>query len=228
MQAYVMFGHSGYFGDYIDAIHASGGYLRKVVYNFSPDSGEPMSLIDRAAGYRAWAAARNHPGRELILEPIGEFSPASGDVHMLGFRGRKLVGLRDDLREQWGLEMAGLIHPTAYVSPLADIGPGVFIGAHATVASFVKIEEHAFINRAASVGHDCHLGAFCDIGPGAILASGIQVGRAAAVGIGAVIKEGVTLGEACFVAGAAMVLADVPPSTLVAGIPAVVKKQIER
>lgn len=228
MQPYVMIGHSAYFGDYVDAIHAVGGYLRKVVHNFPADTGQPKSLDERAADLRAWAAARNHPDRHLVVQPFDQFSPEDGDVHMLGFRSRKLVPLRDELRTRWGVEVAGLIHPAAYVSPLADIGPGVFIGAQATVAAFVTIEEHAFINRAASVGHDCRLGAFCDIGPGACLGSGIRVGRSAAVGIGAVVKEGLTLGDGCFVAGAAMVLADVPPGTLVAGVPAVVKKLIER
>lgn len=228
MQPYVMIGHSAYFGDYIDAIHSLGGYLRKVVYNFSPEAGPGKSLSERAEDYRRWAAARRHPGRELVVQPLGEFVPDGGDRHMLGFRGRKLVGLRDDMRARLGIQVEGLVHASAYVSPLAEIGPGVFIGAQATVASFVTIDEHAFINRGASIGHDCRLGAFCDIGPGAKLASGILVGAGAAVGIGAVVKEGVTLGEGCFVAGAAMVLEDVPPSTLVAGIPAVVKKTIER
>lgn len=228
MQPYAMIGHSTYFGDYIDAIHSIGGYLRKVVYNFPPEASPGKSLLDRAEEYRAWAAARQHPGQDLIVQPLEEFVPEDGDLHMLGFRGRKLVALRDDLQARHGIRFEGIVHASAYVSPMAEIGPGVFIGAHATVGSFVTIGEHAFINRTASVGHDCILGAYCDIGPGARLASGIHVGRGAAVGIGAVIKEGITLGDSCFVAGAAMVLEDVPPSTLVAGIPAVVKKTIER
>ena len=228
MQPYVMIGHSAFFGDYIDAIHSIGGYLRKVVYNFPPDAGAGKNLHQRAEEYRAWAAARQHPGRDLIVQPMAEFTPGDEDIHMLGFRGHKLVPLRDELRERRGIQVAGLIHATAYVSPFTTIGQGVFIGANATVGSFVTIGEHAFINRGASVGHDSHLEAFCDIGPGARVASGVRVGKSAAVGIGAVIKEGVTLGESCFVAGAAMVLADVPPSTLVAGIPAAIKKTIER
>ena len=46
------------------------------------------------------------------------------------------------------------------------------------------------------------------------------------VGANAVILPGVTIGEHCVVAAGAVVTKDVPPHSLVAGVPAKVIKQI--
>ena len=65
------------------------------------------------------------------------------------------------------------------------------------------------------------------IAPGASIGGYSIVKRFAFVGIGANTDTRITIGEGALVAGGAFVKEDVAPWTMVAGIPAVYKKDIE-
>jgi UDP-2-acetamido-3-amino-2,3-dideoxy-glucuronate N-acetyltransferase len=56
--------------------------------------------------------------------------------------------------------------------------------------------------------------------PGDAPLEGPRLGRASRIGGGAVICPGVEIGEEAYVAAGAVVTADVPPRTLVMGVPA--------
>lgn len=90
-----------------------------------------------------------------------EFYPAIGD---------------NNKRYQWILELdsenasiATIIHPSAYVSPLAVIGKGTAILPMAVVNTNVIICYGAIINIGAVVDHDCLLGVGVHIAPGAVV-----------------------------------------------------------
>ena len=72
----------------------------------------------------------------------------------------------------------------------------------------------------ASVDHDCHIGDFAHISPGAHLAGAVTVGRSAHVGMGASVMPGVTIGEESVVGAGAVVIRDVPAGVTVVGVPA--------
>ncbi len=60
-----------------------------------------------------------------------------------------------------------------------------------------------------------------------ITAEGIRVRDDVWIGSGAIITDGVTVGEGSVVAAGAVVIEDVPPHTVVAGIPAKAVRRIE-
>lgn len=227
MKQYVMFGQSGLFGDYADIIHALGGVLKKVVVNV-PDPAHPKrpSFEQRLARYNA--AQRGRSEAEAIVQRLEEFEPERGEAYVIGFRGPHTQPLRDRLVRTFGLRFETLIHPTAVISPAVEIGEGVIVNAGAIIASHVALGRYLLVNRGATVGHDGRLDEFTNIGPGANLASNVHVERGAAVGISATVVEDLTIGEYAYVAGGAMVIRDVEPGTLVAGVPAVVKKRSPR
>jgi len=127
-----------------------------------------------------------------------------------------------------------VVHPQAYVHPSAVligdvfIGPRVYVGPCAclrgdfgriVVEAGANIQDtcvlHAFPDRDLLVEEDGH------IGHGAML-HGCTIRRNALIGINAVINDRAVVGESAIVAASAFVKAEfeVPPRTLVAGIPA--------
>lgn len=127
-----------------------------------------------------------------------------------------------------------IVHPQAYVHPSAVligdvfVGPRVYIGPCACLrGDFGRI----VVEEGANIQDTCVLHAFPDrdlvvevdghIGHGAML-HGCTVRRNALVGINAVINDRAVVGESAIVAASAFVKAEfeVPPRTLVAGVPA--------
>lgn len=221
---YVMFGVHGLFGDYVDVIHACGGTLERVVLNIDePPAPVGKRFSDRLARYETWRRAQGDT-RPVEVVRIEEFLPAEGERYLFGFRGVKIRPLLRDLRQRFGLWFAPIVHPTAWVSPMATLGEGVFVGAGSVVGPHAGIGAFTLLNRGVLIGHDCQIGECNVIGPGAKLASAVHSGDGAIVGIGGVVLEELTLGAGCYVAAGAVALESVPERTLVAGLPAVVKK----
>ncbi|MFN9824502.1 MAG: acyltransferase [Planctomyces sp.] len=88
-----------------------------------------------------------------------------------------------------------------------DISSGVQILSHSTVRRCVSERQYSSIDYAATVVED-HV----FIGSGAIILMGARIGHHSVIAAGAVVAEGFVI----------------PPWSLVAGVPAVVKRCIER
>lgn len=122
------------------------------------------------------------------------------------------------LREGWNLPP--IVHVRAWVSPTATLASGVFVGAGAVIQSGACVEQAALINTNATVEHHCQIGAGAHIGPGAILAGLVSVGRQSMVGAGAVVKDRIAVGSQAIVGAGAAVMRDVADGLVVVGVPA--------
>ncbi len=121
------------------------------------------------------------------------------------------------------LDWCSVIHPSAQISPSAHIGLGSMIFANAVIQAESVLGGHVIVNTAASIDHDCRIGSFAHIAPGARLAGSVTVGSGALIGIGAVVIPGVTVGENAAVGAGAAVVRDVAAGSTVLGVPAVKK-----
>jgi 2,3,4,5-tetrahydropyridine-2-carboxylate N-succinyltransferase/tetrahydrodipicolinate N-acetyltransferase len=127
------------------------------------------------------------------------------------------------------------IEPGAIIRDRAEIGEGavVMMGAVINIGAFVgagtMIDMGAILGGRATVGKNCHIGA------GAVLAGVIEPPSATPVvveddvliGANAVVLEGVRVGRGAVVAAGAVVVEDVPPETVVAGVPARIIKRVQ-
>ena len=82
----------------------------------------------------------------------------------------------NNLRIEWeeklekaGVKLAKIIHPLAYISPLAKIEDGCVIMPYAIINTDVKIDKGCIINCGAIVDHDCILNKGCHLAPGSIV-----------------------------------------------------------
>ena len=119
-----------------------------------------------------------------------------------------------------GIPTANVIHPTAWVSPSATVGRGVYIGPNAVVNAEAKIGDGAIINSGAIVEHHCRIGAFSHAGPGAKLGGNVGVGELVLVGLGASVLPNVQIDDDATVGAGAVVIDDVPRGATVVGVPA--------
>lgn len=113
-----------------------------------------------------------------------------------------------------------LIHPTAMVSRLAKLGKGNQICAQSIIQPRAIIGDHVIINIACSISHDCTIGEFTTLAPGARLAGGVSIGNRTDIGIGAVVIPKVNIGSDCVVGAGAVMVRDIPDSVTAAGNPA--------
>jgi 2,3,4,5-tetrahydropyridine-2,6-dicarboxylate N-acetyltransferase len=106
---------------------------------------------------------------------------------------------------------------------------GAVINIGAEVGRGTMVDMNAVLGARAIIGKNCHIGA------GAVIAGVLEppskkpvvVGDNVLVGANAVVLEGVRIGKGSVVAAGAVVIKNVPPGVVVAGIPARVIKKVE-
>jgi len=121
---------------------------------------------------------------------------------------------------QQGFRLVQAIHPQAIISPSAQIGDGPTIMAGSVINAKAVLGNDVIINTGAIVEHDCLLGDHVHIATGAQLAGGVKVGDCTHIGMGASIRQGITIGSSVVVGAGAVVVKDVAPNSIVAGVPA--------
>lgn len=119
-----------------------------------------------------------------------------------------------------GSAAAAVVHPSAVVSPSAELGAGVFVGPRAVVHSFAKVEAHAIVNTGAIVEHDCVIGVGTHVAPGAIVAGSAKVGAGSLLGVGCRVLPRVAIGDGCTVGAGAVVVKHLAMGSKVVGVPA--------
>lgn len=220
MSQWVIFGTSNILSDLFEAILVSGQTVRALVLNQDEVVGErDLPLAERLAAFAA------HGIRPEVLA-WDDFVPDVGDHFLLGPTTPARAQLAAAVTQRFGAQFAALVHPRAYVSPLARVEAGVFVGANSTVAAGAQVQAHAFINRGVTIGHDTVVESFARVQPGANVGGLTRIGRGATVGLGANVLERLVVGEGAFVGAGAVVLEDVAPAVLVVGVPARFKKTL--
>jgi sugar O-acyltransferase (sialic acid O-acetyltransferase NeuD family) len=113
------------------------------------------------------------------------------------------------------------IHPSAVVDVTAIIAShGVMIAANAVINPLAKIGTGAICNTGSIIEHECIVGDFAHIAPGAVLCGNVKVGSNSFVGANAVVRQGITIGNNVMIGAGAVVLKDIPDNVTVIGVPA--------
>jgi sugar O-acyltransferase (sialic acid O-acetyltransferase NeuD family) len=107
-----------------------------------------------------------------------------------------------------------------------SLAPGCIVLDGAVITNGVTIGKGCLINPHVSISHDAIIGDFVEMSPGSRITGIVRVGDYSVLGTNAVILPRLTIGKNVIVGAGAVVTKDVADNCVVAGVPAVVKKQL--
>jgi len=119
-----------------------------------------------------------------------------------------------------GLKPLTVIHPSVICSERAKVGSGSQLLPASVVNAGAELGANVIINTGGIVEHDCVIGDHVHVATGARLCGSVRIAAGAHVGAGATVRQGICIGEEAVVGAGAVVVKDVPPRTLVVGVPA--------
>ena len=202
-------------------IIGAGGFGREVLeYAFDAHSAgsnaRPLGFLDDA---KKPLRGRNTGGVGVVAKTsdIGSLS-VSNYVIALGdpetrMRMRRAI-------EASGGSLVSIIHPTAHVSPSAQIGSGCVLAPFSLAAAFSQLGDNVAMNVYASVGHDAAVGDDSVIGPYSGTTGESVLGQGCYLGAQAVISPRVQIGPWSKVSAGAVVGRNAPGGSLSLGNPA--------
>ena len=130
----------------------------------------------------------------------------------------RLRQIRLQILEEYGIPIATIIHPSAIISPTAQV-------ANAVIHTLARIGTGCIINTGAIVEHDCVVKDFVNMSPNCAMAGHCSVESRAFLGIGSTLSPAVTIGEDAVIGAGAVVLTDIPAHATAVGVPAKIIKQ---
>ena len=124
---------------------------------------------------------------------------------------------------------------TSVVSPYAQIGhygnivnAGCNIMTGVVITNDITIGKGGLINLNSTIGHDSFIGDFVEMSPGVHVSGNCKIGDYSNIGTNSTILPRVTIGKNVIVGAGSVVTKDVPDNTLVVGIPAIIKRELEK
>lgn len=200
----------------------AGGHARVLLDVFDASGlGRPHALLDADAS--RWGceldgvpiAGGDGLLSQLIADGVKWFVVGVGSVGDCTVR-RRLF----EMGEAAGLRPLTLVHPSAVVSPSAEIRAGAQLLPGSIVNAGSRIGANVIVNSGAIIEHDCTVGDHAHVATAAALASTVWIGAGAHIGAGAVVRQCIRIGENAIVGAGAVVVSDVSADTVVVGSPA--------
>lgn len=186
MEKIVLVGGGGHAKVVIDAIRKSGDFDIYGIVDPSLDAGE------RVLGIKVIGKDSVLP--RLFKEGVKNAFIGVGSIGDCGIRKRIYGQL-----EKIGFELPVIVHQRATIAEDVTIGEGTFVAAGAVINAGTILGRNAIINTSSSVDHDCVIGDFVHIAPGATLSGGIRVGDETHIGTGAKIIQSLNIGRNCLI-----------------------------
>lgn len=186
---------------------------------------EPFYVALNEAERAAW----DYPGDIILENDVESFSSLE---FVIGI-GDNSIRRKVAERFTGQVRFANLIHPSATFGreqrEHLERRQGVIVAAGVRLTSGIEIGDYVLLNQNVTVAHDCIVGSYVHIAPGANVSGNVLLGEGCWVGAGAVINQGtngrkLTVSKGTLIGSGAVVVRDCEPNAVYAGVPA---KRIE-
>ena len=208
MSSLLIVGAGGHGRVVADAASAMGSWRRVA---FLDDRFPNLKQVDD------WAVLDVCSGASRLRNGFSDLCVAIGDNRR---RVELLRGYAD-----LGFRLAVVRHPAAFVSGLAEVGPGSVVFAQAAINIGARLGTGCIVNTGATIDHDCILEDGVHVSPGAHLGGDVRVGLYSWIGVGASVRHQASIGASVTVGAGGAVVDDVTDGSTVIGVPA--REQIQ-
>jgi sugar O-acyltransferase (sialic acid O-acetyltransferase NeuD family) len=120
-----------------------------------------------------------------------------------------------------------LINSTSIISPFVEWCEGCVVSAHTSISVDVKLGNFVYILSANRIGHDVVIGDYTAVFNGTLFGGGVSVGSGCVIGAGAILLPKREIGDGSIIGAGSVVVEDIPPNVVAAGVPAKVIKKIK-
>jgi len=124
-----------------------------------------------------------------------------------------------------GATFPTVIHPTAVIGRRVRLGAGNIVTAGVIMTTDCMTDAFVTFNLGVTFAHDSTIGAYTNVAPYALLSGNFSCGEGVDIGTGATILQGVQVGDWAIIGGGALVNRPVLSNTTVVGVPAKVIKE---
>lgn len=113
-----------------------------------------------------------------------------------------------------------IIHPTAFVSKLSNIGKGTVILQNTTIASNVYVGNHVIILPNCAINHDDIIEDYVSIASGVCVSGGVIIKESSYIGSGSTLIGNIIVNKNTLIGMGSVVLKNVDEKSIVVGNPA--------
>ncbi len=173
-----------------------------------------------------------HPHIEVIRKDIGEKSEIDlfiKEYTFLPFMGVYRSNSKREMHSQFYKLLSqspNILHKNIEISASTRLGIGNMINTGVVMAGHSNIGNFCSINRNSSIGHHTRIGDFCTINPNSTICGGINIEDHVTIGASATVIDGLTIGKNSIIGAGSVVVQDVPPNSVVMGVPGKIVKTL--
>lgn len=125
----------------------------------------------------------------------------------------------DKIRNNSYLSFPNLIDPSVLMSERINWGEGNIVCAGTILTVNIDINDFCIINLDCTLGHDDLLESFVTVYPSVNISGCVKVGECSELGTGAQIIQGKNIGTAAIIGAGAVVVKDIPDACTAVGSP---------
>lgn len=173
-------GHAAELADYIKHIQSTDKDPSLEIEGFIDDNSEAHKHYGYSEPYLG--GIKEHIVRKDVKYLMG--------IANLSYRMPIILRFKEE-----GAIFTGLVHPTALVSPSAEIGEGTVISHNASVGPKAKIGMFNMLNSRCTIGHDTSLGNYNFVSPQVALGGNTKIGNNNLIGTNACTIPGIIIGS---------------------------------
>ena len=135
---------------------------------------------------------------------IKALSPKTSDVFIAVGENHRRAHLYSQLSSR-GFGLPNLIHPSAFVDELMEIGTANYIGSQVNISPGSTLGDGNIINNLSNVDHESRIGNFCHLSPGSVVCGRSHIGNSVWLGANATIIDGVSIADECVIGAGAVI-----------------------